>query len=82
MVAFTQDEIIFKNYRETPNKIMQNQVENKNRNNRFASHEFIKRTVHLIGSLYIFHILLGSIYIYIYVCMYIYIRRKQEILGR
>ena len=52
---------------------MQNQVENKDRNNIFASHEFIKFTVHLVGSLYIFHILLGLTYIYMYVCMYAYI---------
>ena len=84
MVALTQNEIILKSYRQTPNKIMQNQVENKDRNNIFASHEFIKFTVHLVGSLYIFHILLGLTYIYIcmYVCMHIYIRRNQEILGR
>ena len=46
---------------------MQNQGENKNRNNTFYSHEFIRFIADLIGPLSIFHILLSNIYIYIYI---------------
>ena len=32
---------ILRNYQQTPNKIIKNQDENKNRNNTFDSHQFI-----------------------------------------
>ena len=32
---------ILRNYQQTPNKILKNQGENKNRNNTLYSHEFI-----------------------------------------
>ena len=47
---------ILKDYQQTPNKIMNNQGENKNRNNTFDSHEFIHYIADMKGSLSIFHI--------------------------
>ena len=49
---------ILRDYQQTPNKIMKNQGENKNRNNTFDSHGFIHYIADLIGSLSIFHITL------------------------
>ena len=52
---------ILRNYQQFSNYVMKNQGENKNRNNRFDSLKFIHFTADLIGSLYIFHILLSNI---------------------
>ena len=41
---------------------MKNQGENKNRNNKFHSREFIYFTADVIGPSYDFHILLSNIY--------------------
>ena len=62
------EESILRNYQQTPNKIMKNQGEKKNRNNTFDFHQFIHYIADLIGPLSIFHT-----HTYIYVCMYIYI---------
>ena len=67
---------ILRKYQQTPNKIITNQGENKNINDIFYSLEFIHFIADLIDPLYIFHILLSNIYIYIYIYianLYIYI---------
>ena len=63
---------ILRNYQQTPNKIIKNQGENKNRNNIFDSHEFIYYISDLIGPLSIFPILFIYIYIYIHIYIFIY----------
>ena len=42
---------ILRNYQQTPSKIKENQDENKNRNNKFYSHDFIHLIAHLMGPL-------------------------------
>ena len=64
---------ILRNYQQTPNKIIKNQGENKNksRSGTFYSHESIQFIADLIGPLPIVQFLLSNIYIYIYIFIYI-----------
>ena len=47
---------ILRDYQQTPNKIMKNQGENRNRNTTFDSHEFIHYIPDIIGPLSILKI--------------------------